>query len=263
MNDDTADVDRLFARLSAEGTHRDPDDHPAPEKLSAYQANELSPEEDSEIQEHLAQCTLCTELLLDLQRFLDPPSEDLPREGVADFETAAGWRELRGRMGTEAKAVSEFPRPRRAASLKIAYSLVAALALTVVGLGLYAVKLHGDLKAPRAGNHILLASAQTRGTAEPSDSISLHETPNGFSVTLVKPPEIDFPEYVAEISREKAPETGAKVLLAKSLHYQEGEGVTILLSKDDFKPGIYKIELSGLRGRQSSSVATYRLSILP
>jgi hypothetical protein len=264
VNDDTADVDRLFARLSGEGLHRDPDDHPVPEKLSAYLANELSPEEDNEIQEHLAHCTLCTELLLDLQRFLDPPAEDLPREGVADFETAAGWRELRGRMGEGAEAVSEAPRPRRAASLKIAYSLVAALALTVVGLWVYVVKLHGDLKAPRAGNHILLASAQTRGTAEPVESIRLHEPPNDFSVTLVKPPEIDFPEYVAEISREKAArETGAQVLPARGLHYQEGEGVTILLSKDDFKPGIYKIVLSGLRGGQSSSVATYRLSVSP
>ncbi len=43
MIDDTADLDRLFARLSDEGHHRDPDDHPAPETLSAYQANELSP----------------------------------------------------------------------------------------------------------------------------------------------------------------------------------------------------------------------------
>jgi hypothetical protein len=134
----------------------------------------------------------------------------------------------------------------------------------VVGLGLYVVKLHGDLKAPRAGNHILLASAQTRGTAEPVESIRLHETPNDFSVTLVKPPEIDFPEYVAEISREKAaPEKGAKVLSVKDLHYQEGEGVTLLLSKDDFKPGIYKIVLWGLRGGQSSSAVTYRLSVLP
>lgn len=264
MNDDTADVDRLFARLSAEAPHRDPDDHSAPEKLSAYLANELSPEEDNEIQEHLAQCTLCTDLLLDLQRFLEPPAEDLPREGVADFETAAGWRELKGRMGAGEKAVSQVPRSQRMASLTIAYSLAAVLAVAVLGLGARVLKLQDDLRAPRAGTHIVLASGGTRGTAEPVDGIRLHEPPNDFSVTLVKPLKIDFPEYMAEISREKAaPETGARVVPARGLHYQEGEGVTILLSKGDFKPGIYKIELLGLREGQSSSVATYRFSVSP
>ena len=264
MNDDTADVDRLFARLSGEAPHRDPDDHPAPEKLSAYLANELSPEEDGEIQEHLAQCTLCTELLLDLQRFLDLPAEDLPREGVADFETAAGWRDLKGRMGEGAKPVSERPRSQRTASLRVAYSLAAVLALAVVGLGMYVVKLQDELRAPRAGNHIFLLASETktRGSANSRENeFKLHETPDIFSMTLDKPPEADFPDYVAEISPEKAGDKQPQRV--KGLHYQKGEGVTLLLSKDGFKPGTYKIVLLGLRGGQSSSAATYSLSVLP
>ncbi|HEV7506956.1 MAG TPA: zf-HC2 domain-containing protein [Thermoanaerobaculia bacterium] len=255
MNDDTADLDRLFARLSGEGPHRDPDEHPAPEKLSAYLASKLSPEEDDVIQEHLAHCTLCTELLLDLQRFLEPPVEDLPREGVVDFETAAGWRELRGKLWKD-ESISKPLRSRRPASLK---SLAAVLALAMVGLGMYVLKLHGDLNAPRAGYHILLASAQTRGTAEPVERVKLHEVPRDLSLTLVKPPEVDFPAYVAEISRENS----AQVLTIKGLRYQKEEGITLLLSKDRFEPGIYRIVLLGFRDGQLRRADSYRLSILP
>ena len=65
-------------------------EHPAPEKLSAYQARELSPEEMGVIREHVAGCGLCAERLADLRRFLDVAPEE--REGVADLETAAEWR---------------------------------------------------------------------------------------------------------------------------------------------------------------------------
>lgn len=260
MTEDT-DLDRLFTHLSDEGRRRPvPDAHPVPEKLSAYLANELSPEEDDALQEHLTGCTLCADLLLDLQRFLDPPEEDRPREGVADFETAAEWRELRGRMreklGERVKGASESRRSRWVASLKMVYPLAAVLAVAVVGLGVYVLKLQDDLKAPRAGYHILLASAtQTRGSVE--SELRLHEAPNDLSLTLIKPLGTDFPEYEAEISREK----GAQVHTVKGLHYQKEEGITLLLSKDDFEPGMYKIVLRGLSAGQPKIAGEYWLSV--
>jgi hypothetical protein len=256
VNDESADLDRLFARLSGEGGAPDPDDHPAPENLSAYLANELSPEEDGVIQLHLAHCTLCTELLLDLKRFLDAPPEDLPRESVVDFETAAAWRELRGRGG-----VSDSQRSRGTGSLRNAYSLAAVLALTVVGLGVYVIKLHSELKAPRAGYHIALTSTlRTRGSLESVEKeLRLHEAPEDFSLTLDKDPDLDFPSYVVEILREKGP----RVQSAKGLRYQKGEGITLLLSKDGFEPGTYEIVLRGLRDGRSEVAGKYWLAVLP
>ena len=71
MNDETLDPEKLFDFLVEEGSHRqDPEDHPSPETLTAYQANELSPEEDERIQGHLAACRHCTEMLLELEEFL-------------------------------------------------------------------------------------------------------------------------------------------------------------------------------------------------
>jgi putative zinc finger protein len=263
---DEPDLDRLFTRLSTERRRPAPDDHPASEKLSAYLANELSPEEDDAIQEHLTACTLCTGLLLDLQRFLDPPEEDRPREGVADFESAAEWRELKGRMGgrVEGGGGGRLPRSspfrRIFGSVRVWQGVAAVLAVGVVGMGVYVLKLRGDMKAPRSGYHILLSGEKTRSSTESVGELRLHETPSDFSLTLVKPPELNFPEYVVEISRE--PE-GSQVRTVRGLRYQEDEGVTLLLSKDDFKPGMYEIELRGPSDGQPEIAVKYRLSVLP
>src|SRR6185295_7043360 len=72
-------------------------EHPVAEKLAAYLADELSPQENDAIQEHVASCALCAERLLDLQRFLEY-APDSSRVGVADLETAAEWRKLRERI---------------------------------------------------------------------------------------------------------------------------------------------------------------------
>jgi hypothetical protein len=70
----------------------DPKEHPDPDRLYAYQANELTPEEDLEIQEHLAVCGHCTELLLDIQCFTAPPAQE--EAGLSEFEQAAGAGDL-------------------------------------------------------------------------------------------------------------------------------------------------------------------------
>jgi hypothetical protein len=166
-----------------------------------------------------------------------------------DFAAEAEWRSLREKLWKPENALEP---PRRN------WAAVAAV-LAVVGMGAYVLKLQSDLKAPRAGYHILLASAETRGSAESVERLSLQEVPDNFSLTLVKPPELNFPAYVAEISREK----GSPVQTVKGLRYQEGEGVTLILSKDVFEPGMYKIVLLGLRDGRSNRVGRYLLSILP
>src|SRR3954471_7094568 len=83
----------MLGFLGEDRNRPDPEEHPDPETLTAYQANELSPEEDERIQDHLAVCQHCTELLLDLEEFLQPPESGV--EPAADFEAAVDWRRLR------------------------------------------------------------------------------------------------------------------------------------------------------------------------
>jgi hypothetical protein len=152
VTDDADELDRRLARLFEEG-HRgeDPTDHPSPEKLSAYQANELPPEEADEIQEHLTECSLCTELLLDLQRFLEPEEEDRSQEGVADFGAEAGWRELRGKMEWKRESEShdtpgaEMSRLRK--SLRRLQAVAAIILVGLVGLSVYALRLRQEVRA--------------------------------------------------------------------------------------------------------------------
>jgi hypothetical protein len=107
--------------------------HPDAEKLSAYHADELSPEEDDAIQEHVAGCRLCAERLLELERYLEPAERK--DEGVEDFATAAEWRRLRGRM---AQRGIENDREGLLRSLRVFQVLAAALGVLVVGLTIFA-----------------------------------------------------------------------------------------------------------------------------
>jgi hypothetical protein len=63
--------------------------HPSPEELTAYRDDRLSARRDARVCRHLGVCFDCPDLLLGLERFLEP----LPEDGVLD--TTASWRELR------------------------------------------------------------------------------------------------------------------------------------------------------------------------
>lgn len=261
MNDDTADLDRLFARLSGEGPHRGPDDHPAPEKLSAYQAKELSPEEDDALQEHLAHCTLCTELLLDLQRFLDPPPEDLPREGVVDFETAAEWRELRGRMGSQQGVVAQGSSRSgflSFGSLRAWQSVAAVLALGVLALGGISLTLLKEKNDPEP-NPILVeleAEGLTRSSSEERAELEGNKKPIALSLSLQPSQLHDYPSFAAEI------EGKGRVHFVEGLHAHL-EKVSLILHSERVEPGEVKITLWGIRDGKKNQVGVYRMTIVP
>lgn len=63
--------------------------HPSPEELTAYRDDRLPAPRDARVCLHLGVCFDCPDLLLLLERFLEP----LPEDGALD--TAASWRELR------------------------------------------------------------------------------------------------------------------------------------------------------------------------
>ncbi len=147
MTNDDDELDRRIIRLFEKG-HRikRPEEHPVPEKLSAYQANELPPEEADDIQEHLIQCVFCTDLLLDLECFLEPSEEDSAREGVFDLGTEAGWRKLQAEIGWGKSSV-EVSRLRR--RLRVLQAIAAALLVGTTGLSVYVFGLHENLEDPQ------------------------------------------------------------------------------------------------------------------
>lgn len=252
MTEDTDDLDRHLARLFEEGYRReDPEDHPSPEKLSAYQANELPPEEADDIQEHVTRCGVCTGLLLDLQRFLEPREEDRPREGVADIGAEAGWRALRAAQPFPTKPLSQpfFT------STKGGYSVAAALLAVAVGLAVWNANLVRESHEPRPIPLVRTFEAQgsLRAGGRPS------EPPVVLPVPIILSLSTDTPEraYRVDFIREgqSDPEQSLEVPA-------QGTELSILLPERALRPARYTVRVVGLReGLPSPPVWTYELTV--
>lgn len=259
MTDETVDLDRLLARLSEDGhSRRDPEEHPAPEKLSAYQAGELSPEEDDAIQEHLAHCGLCTELLLDLQRFLNPPPEDRPREGVANFEAAVEWRELREKISyvtPDDRAAPGLERGSRRERVKsrIAASLGILLLAPLLWFVWYSFELEqqiSELRQPQ-GNVPTEVLESTRSEAP--------RLPAGRTVDLdlkTSAPQ-EYAKYLAEIVTQ-----GGQRLWSGPLTESASGGLTLRIVAGFLEPGVYHIRLSGLRDGRTELLEEYLIRVV-
>jgi hypothetical protein len=219
------------------------EDHLTPEELSAYQAGELTPEQNDAIQEHLAGCELCTEVLLDLHRFLDLPPEDLPREGVADLQTEAEWKTLQAKLGAQGLLPARGTRkPRR-------HFIAAVAAIFLVAIGL--------------ASYLFLQGTARKLTLDPDDSVRGGSLP----VPAVQPP-IDlflrtsphdsYPEYLVVLKREEQTLRTYPHLLRD----QNTLSVKIPLRRWGLKPGLYKFEMQGVSGQARGEPNTYSFRVL-
>jgi len=206
------------------------EDHPTPEELSAYQAGELTPEQSDAIQEHLAGCELCTEVLLDLHRFLDLPEEDRPREGVVDLQTETEWRALKAKL--------PLTQDRRSAR-RSTYAALAAILLVAVGFSFYVLS-----RSPERYK-TLVAQNETRGAGE----VETVQPP--VTLLLKVPSKTRYPEYQANLQRGD----GSPVREFSRLKQLSSFEVKVPIENLDI--GAYQIKLLGIRNGAPSSVGTY------
>jgi hypothetical protein len=250
--DETQDLDRLFERLAREeGTKGDPEEHPSVRTLTAYHASELSPEEDARIQEHLASCRRCAEIVLDFDSFVAEPAGE---PEVASFEVAAEWRRLRERLREGDEIRKERPAPVLP-SWKTAYAVAAVLFLGVVGLSIYSLSLRRELEQPVAALELLLLNASDLRGEQPET----HEIRLPHLLELrVSPAGPDYPEYRVEV-RDSAGRRWREVSVR-----EEGDmGFTILLPKRFLPPGNYHFELFGVREGQREPLGRHVVRVLP
>lgn len=218
----------------------DPVDHPDPDRLYAYHAGELTAEEDLEIQEHLAVCGHCTELLLDIQRFTVPLAPE--EAGLSEFERAAGWRQLRTRLDQDG-FFTRGQRPRRRVAAVAAIFLLAVLGLSIYRLTRQAEPWSSVTLEP-LGSH--------RGG--PSE---IEEVRPPVTLVLRSTAETSFPEYRAEI-RDHA---GRIVRTFPRLQQNLAFEVELKLDRGDLPQGEYRLDLLGLRKGQLEKVAVYGFRI--
>jgi hypothetical protein len=210
------------------------EDHPTPEELSAYQAGELTPEQSDAIQEHLAGCELCTEVLLDLHRFLDLPPEDRPREGVVDLQTETEWRALRAKLplGGQRRSIGSF---------------AAVAAILLAAIGFFVLSRGGS---PRY--QTLDPYNGYRG----SNKVQTVYLP---VILRLKPvSDQSFPQYQANL------QTRARTRIQNfpGLEQTSSYDIEIPLNKRDLDPGEYTIDLFGIRNGTSTLVGTYVFKVI-
>jgi hypothetical protein len=238
VSDEIEDLDEMLGFLGEEGRQRrDPEEHPSPEQLSAYQAGELTPAEDERIQDHLAVCGHCTELLLDLEELLGPPAATA-EPAAADFEAAADWKRLRDHLPQPAKA-----RSRKRFAQPLAASLVGALIL--LGLSSWRV-----ISSQREVTELRSQVAELRQPLVNPHTISLRSVRGEtFELPADRPVRLnletsapkEYGEYTIQIIDGED-----KLIWANILHKDEHGKLTMTLIKGYLKPGLYTFRLGGV-----------------
>lgn len=241
MIEDETELRRLFGALAREEGRRDPDEHPDAETLIAYRANELSPEEDRKVQEHLAACDQCTELLLDLETFNEPPTN--PVAPAADFEAAADWKKLRERLSLGERKTGSWRR--------MLASLAAAVALVSVGLFLY------ERSSQVTKTVVLRPINSSRGEAGP---VTL-EKKERVLLQLAAPVRAPiYPEYRVKIFDPKGREVWSREEVMLELNY-----FNVIPPRRLSTDGLYRIRVWGVQTGHEEPVSDYewRISNVP
>jgi hypothetical protein len=229
--------------LSPPDSLPDPEEHPDPDRLYAYQANELTADEDQEIQEHLAVCGHCTELLLDIQRFTAPPAQE--EAGLSEFEQAAGWRQLRGRLEED----GFFTRSRRHWRQNRVAAVAAVFVLAILGLSIYSLTRRTEPERP----HSLDSLNHTRGGPSEVDEVELP-----VRLVLKSQAAEPYPEYRAEIRELPGDRIVKKI---SGLRQNRAFEVDLKLGRGDLPSGEYRLDLLGLRNGRLEEIAEYGFRI--
>lgn len=160
-----------------ESMQSDPGAHPDSDALIAYHHGDLEPPAASRIEDHLIACADCRESLLDLEEFIQAPTDQPP--AVEDLETAAAWRDLRPRIDPAAEA-PPAPEVANAAAASTGNSvalrgapanqawqaLAAMLAVTTLGLAGWTLTQQATIAELRSADSDLL-SGQAPDAPEP------------------------------------------------------------------------------------------------
>ncbi len=226
--------------------------HPPVEDLVAYQAGELPAEQEERLRDHLALCSECAHLLLDLRDF---PDISLP-EGArppSEAEVEAAWKALQPRLAeprpvpvpafqTPAPVQPSRPERRPAPSRWLA-ALAAAFFLSTVGLSFWVVSLRDrEPLEPLA----LEARETERGEGDGGPTL---RTSKGHLLVLSPLEMAPEPQPPYEVS---VSQTGAREVLweAEARAVREGDSFVVELPAHSLSPGRYRLTLQGGADRE-------------
>ena len=231
----------------------EPVEHPPPDQWIAWHRGELSDDEETRLQEHLARCRDCFDLSAAAAAFAEP---DGGTEADRELESDAAWRLLRPRLDPARQNVveiSDVPR-RRSSGFRVPRSLAALFLVALVGLTTCNVRQQRDLEALRAPqpNAPIVEFADSERLAPEERTLSASTGPWMF---------VFHPAGDLQVYRLTLREADGRELWSYELRPNQDFALTIQL-REPPPPGRYRLELSdGSGGRAGRVLQTQLLRV--
>jgi hypothetical protein len=256
---------RLEAELRAvaEAKSRGLAGHPSPQELVDYHFGVLPAEEADALQEHLAFCRECSQVVLDMVAFSRPP-EGEPARPAVDLDRE--WDRLQARLEPRVpRPVGRVPPPYP--PRKLPWALAAAALISVLGFLGWNLNLRNSLEEARLPSaDIAMANllperpGAERATEAPA-KVEIRPEQRKVFLLLNLGDLREFPEYRMELADPMDPERS--VLWGESGVPRQEDGTFLLeIPADMLEARPYEVRLSGRRDGESVPLARYSFEVV-
>lgn len=225
--------------------------HPSVDTWIAYYAREVPEVEAESLREHLSRCRSCVDLVLDLDRFVEPAAAG---GGVSDFEQAAVWRSVK-------QAIE--PRTRLQGWPTVA-AVAASLVFAVVGLAQYDVRT--DLESrlaessrlqPNMVIRDLRPGARERNSGGVDATVDLPAGAGTVALILNLKDDVDFPAYEIRVLDA----AGEEIAEVSGLAINELGNFSLALPPGALAAGSYELQLFGLADGREKLLEVYPIRL--
>jgi hypothetical protein len=227
-------------------------EHPSPDELVDYHFGSLPAEEVDRLQDHLAFCRECSQVVLDMAAF----SAGEPEQPAADLDRE--WDRLETRLEREGGG-----RRRRPAWNQGFVWALAASVLATLGLFGWNLDLRRDLaesRRPRADVGLVDLAPEAKGTARAIEAPARVRVRQGqgWVLLLLNLGDLrEFPGYRMELV-----DPGKGVIWGRSRVPRGEDGAFLLeIPAQMLESKVYRVRLYGERGKERTAVASYSFEV--
>ena len=233
-------------------------EHPSPDELLAYHVGELPSEEIERVQDHLAVCGECTQLVLSLGP-LSHPEAGAKALSIEQGQVDSAWKRLQGQAEVPAQKTPAkiFP---FSLSLREVAALAAAFLVGALGVSLWRMAQEiatspGNLGG---GSHIVDLVSASLGTTRGSQPVE--EVPRGrlLNFALSLPPDPVHSLYRVELTQPSA--SGSEILWQLRLR-RSRDTLNVWLPHGLLDSGSYRFQVWGLQGGEWELVDGYSVRL--
>ena len=236
--------------------------HPGADEIVAYHERKLDEREAERVREHLALCSDCAGLLLELAAFSEPAPPEA--SGLTTPEVEEAWRDFASRLAAPAPGSrTGDPARQGRAAIRVPWALAASVLMAVVALSAWVATLHQELRArSRPRVDAVLANLEPRGEGTRGEAGSGDERPREdrpATLILHASPARIYAGYELQIDHGQ-PGAGP-VWQGRGMHPRDLGVFVLELPAGALPPGKYLVRLYGVEAGRRDPLADYDLVI--